>query len=74
MVQEIKDKLHKKLDDDNLEDYVSIAKKLEKIEVVENIDKSIIEKFNKKKAIMENIEKNLDKLSRDKRSIESRRK
>lgn len=67
-------KLKTKLDEDNFEDYETIAKKLEKIEVVENIDKDILEKFNKKKAIIEDYDKNIDKISRDKRAIESRRK
>lgn len=44
------------------------------MEVVEQIDHDILEKFNKKKAIIEEYDKNIDKINRDKRAIESRRK
>lgn len=47
------DKLRKKVDECNLDDYEHISKKLEKIEVVENIDKEILEKFKKKKGMIE---------------------
>jgi hypothetical protein len=42
--------------------------------VVEQIDQDILERFNKKKAIIEEYDKNIDKINRDKRAIESRRK
>lgn len=42
--------------------------------MVEQIDQDILEKFNKKKAIIEEYDKNIDKINRDKRAIESRRK
>jgi hypothetical protein len=51
-----------------------LAKKLEKVEVVGQIDNDILEKFSKKKALIEEYDKNIDKISRDKRAIESRRK
>lgn len=38
------------------------------------IDNDILEKFSKKKALIEEYDKNIDKISRDKRAIESRRK
>jgi hypothetical protein len=44
------------------------------VEVVETIDKEIIEKFNKKKVKMEEYDKDIDAITRDKRRIESRRK
>ncbi len=72
--KEIEEKLMKKIDDSNYEDYEQISKKMEKLEVVETIDKEILEKFNKKKVIMEEYDKNIDAITRDKRAIESRRK
>lgn len=72
--KEIEEKLMKKIDDSNYEDYEQISKKMEKLEVVETIDKEILEKFNKKKNIMEEYDKNIDAITRDKRAIESRRK
>jgi ribosomal protein L14E/L6E/L27E len=72
--REIEEKLKKKIDESTYEDYESIAKKLENIEVVSTIDKDILEKFNKKKVVMEEYDKNIDKITQDKRKIESRRK
>ena len=67
-------KLKTKIEDSTFEEYESLAKKLEKVEVVETIDKEIIEKFNKKKVKMEEYDKDIDAITRDKRRIESRRK
>lgn len=62
------------MSEDTFEDYEQLAKKLEKVEVVGQIDNDILEKFSKKKALIEEYDKNIDKISRDKRAIESRRK
>ena len=74
MKKELINKLKTKLEDSTFEEYESLSKKLEKIEVVETIDKEIIEKFNKKKVKMEEYDKDIDAITRDKRRIESRRK
>lgn len=72
--KELINKLKTKLEDSTFEEYESLSKKLEKIEVVETIDKEIIEKFNKKKVKMEEYDKDIDAITRDKRRIQSRRK
>lgn len=71
---QIEQRLRKKFDDDNYEDYAELSKKLEKVEVVERIDPDILERFQKKKEWMEDYEKKVDQLNKDKRAIESRRK
>lgn len=42
--------------------------------MIEKIDQNILEKFKKKKAMVEEQEKNLEKINKDKRKMESRRK
>lgn len=69
MKKELINKLKTKLEDSTFEEYESLSKKLEKIEVVETIDKEIIEKFNKKKVKMEEYDKDIDAITRDKRRI-----
>ena len=44
------------------------------MEVVERIDPDILERFRKKKAYMEEYDKKVEQIDKDKRAIESRRK
>ena len=62
-----------KIQDENYEDYANLEKKLQNENVANNIDKSILEKFNKKKKAIEEDYKNTDKLARDARMMETRR-